>query len=325
MELYLRRTLVRPCRYATILNFQGMAFNWQTFRTRTLTAAIFVVVMLAGLLVNRWTFLILFSIVHFGCWWEYFKLTEKIRTVSIQRYLKFGLMLLGFALMLWFCRPAYHISGYGVAQKLPLPLSAAGFALLLLGAFQKPKLTLKPFMAACVGLLYISITLGLMMNLYAKADVYSDFRLTTDLRWHDSVFVVVPYFYPVLIIASLWVNDTMAYIIGSLIGKTQMSKISPKKTWEGTIGGIILSAAVIFLLAHYAFHLGILSCLLAIIATLASIAGTIGDLFESKLKRMAGVKDSGHIMPGHGGFLDRFDSLLFATPFVWLYVNLFMH
>jgi phosphatidate cytidylyltransferase len=302
-----------------------MAFNWQTFRTRTLTAAVFVVVMLAGLLVNRWSFLILFSIIHFGCWWEYFKLVEKIRTVSTHHYLKFGLMLIGFGLMLWFCRPGYHIDEYQLAEKLPLPLSAAGVALILIAAFQKDKLTFKSFIVACFGLLYISVTLGLMMNLYAKADVYSDYRLTTDIRWHDSVFVVVPYFYPVLIIASLWINDTMAYIIGSWIGKTQMTKISPKKTWEGTVGGVILSALVIFSLACFAFHLGILSYPLAIIAMLASITGTFGDIFESKLKRMAGVKDSGHIMPGHGGFLDRFDSLLVATPFVWLYIYFFMN
>ena len=282
------------------------------------------VVMLAGLLINSWTFLILFFIIHFGCWWEYLKLTEKIRTVFIHRYVKFGLMLIGFGLMFWFCRPAYQIGGYRLAQKLPLPLSAAGTALMVIGVFQKRNFTLMSFLATCFALLYISVTLGLMMNLYAKADVYSDYRLTTDVRWHDSVFVVVPYFYPVLIIASLWINDTMAYIIGSLIGKTQMSKISPNKTWEGTIGGIILSAVVIFILAQYAFHLGILSYPLAIIATVASIAGTVGDLFESKLKRIARVKDSGHIMPGHGGFLDRFDSLLIATPFVWLYVYFLM-
>jgi phosphatidate cytidylyltransferase len=302
-----------------------MAFNWQTFKTRTLTAAVFVVVMLAGLLINRWTFLILFSLIHFGCWWEYFKLVEKIRTVRIQHYLKFGLMLIGFGLMLWFCRPAYHIGGYQLAEKLSVPLSAAGVALMLVAAFQKKKLALKSFIAACFGWLYISLTLGLMMNLYGKADVYSDYRLTTDIRWHESVFVVVPYFYPVLIITSLWINDTMAYIIGSLIGNTQMTKISPKKTWEGTVGGVILSALVIFSLAWFVFHLGILSYPLATIAILASITGTFGDLFESKFKRMAAVKDSGHIMPGHGGFLDRFDSLLVATPFVWLYVYFLMH
>jgi phosphatidate cytidylyltransferase len=301
-----------------------MAFNWQTFKTRTLTAAVFVVVMLGGLLINRWTFLILFSIIHFGCWWEYFKLVEKIRMVPICRYWRFGLMLIGFGLMLWFCRPAYHVGEYQLAQKLSLPFLAAGAALILVAAIKKEKLKFKTLIAACFGLLYISLTLGLMMNLYGKADVYADYRLTTDIRWHDSVFVVVPYFYPVLIIASLWINDTMAYILGSLIGKTQMTKISPKKTWEGTIGGVILSALVIFSLASFVFHLGILSYPLAIIAILASITGTFGDLFESKLKRMAGVKDSGQIMPGHGGFLDRFDSLLIATPFVWLYVYFLM-
>jgi len=302
-----------------------MALNWQTFRTRTLTAAVFVAVMLAGLLISRWTFLLLFSAIHFGCWWEYLKLIEKIRKVSVHHYLKFGLMLIGFGLMLSFCQPAYQIDGYKLAEKLSLPLSAAGVALLLVGTFQKEKITMQSFIPSFLGLFYISMPWGLMMNLYAKADVYSSYSLTTDIRWHDSVFVVVPYFYPILIIASLWINDTMAYIIGSLIGKTQMTKISPKKTWEGTIGGIALSASVIFLLAYYIFHLGILSYPLTAVATLASITGTFGDLFESKLKRMAGVKDSGHIMPGHGGFLDRFDSLLIATPFVWLYVYFFMH
>ena len=113
----------------------------------------------------------------------------------------------------------------------------------------------------------------------------------------------------------------MAYIIGSLIGKTQMSKISPKKTWEGTIGGIILSILVLSLVSYFASSQFDWNNILLFgsIAAIASIAGTIGDLLESKLKRMADVKDSGSILPGHGGFLDRFDSLLLATPFVWIY------
>ena len=123
---------------------------------------------------------------------------------------------------------------------------------------------------------------------------------------------------PLVLIASIWINDTMAYIVGSLIGKTPLSPISPKKTREGTVGGALLAIVVITLIGHFAFGLPVVH--LVIISAIATIMGTIGDLIESKLKRMAGVKDSGEIMPGHGGFLDRFDSLLLAIPFVWLYV-----
>ena len=130
---------------------------------------------------------------------------------------------------------------------------------------------------------------------------------------------------PIVIIFSIWINDTMAYIVGSLIGKTPFSKISPKKTWEGTGGGAILCVVVIALLGSFipvAKTIPVQDWI--IIAALCAVFGTLGDLFESKLKRMAGVKDSGSFMPGHGGFLDRFDSLLLAAPAVWLYVKFFM-
>ena len=116
----------------------------------------------------------------------------------------------------------------------------------------------------------------------------------------------------------------MAYIVGSLIGKTPLSKISPKKTWEGTIGGLLLSVVVAAVVSWFVFDSWAIAVFIMIIAAIASVAGTIGDLLESKLKRMAGVKDSGNIMPGHGGFLDRFDSLLLATPAVWIYVYFLM-
>ena len=103
--------------------------------------------------------------------------------------------------------------------------------------------------------------------------------------------------------------------------KTSLSKISPKKTWEGTIGGIILAVLVADIIA---WQLGFDIKMMIIISAIASISGTFGDLLESKLKRMAGVKDSGSLMPGHGGFLDRFDSLLLAIPAVWLYIFLFI-
>ncbi|RYD79158.1 MAG: DUF92 domain-containing protein [Sphingobacteriales bacterium] len=130
---------------------------------------------------------------------------------------------------------------------------------------------------------------------------------------------------PIAIIFSIWINDTMAYIVGSLIGKTPFSKISPKKTWEGTGGGAILCVIVIALLGSFIPAAKTVSTKdWIIIAALCAVFGTLGDLFESKLKRMAGVKDSGSFMPGHGGFLDRFDSLLLAAPTVWLYVKFVM-
>lgn len=114
---------------------------------------------------------------------------------------------------------------------------------------------------------------------------------------------------PVVLIASIWINDTMAYLVGSFIGKTPLSKISPKKTWEGTGGGAVLCVAIVSFAGYYLFHLKNIGSLI-VISSIAALIGTSGDLLESKLKRMAGVKDSGRIMPGHGGFLDRFDSLI---------------
>lgn len=295
-----------------------MAFNWQTFRTRALTAVVFVAVMLTGLLWNQWSFFILFSIIHFGCWWEYLKLAEKIHQVNFHPYTKLGLMVIGYGLMLWFCGPAYSISNYAFKENLSLPVSAAGFALVLMGIFQKNNISLKSFGMALLGLIYISLAWGLMISLS---------NLATGYPVSTATISIYPVYFPVIIIACMWINDTMAYIVGSLIGKTPLSKISPKKTWEGTIGGILLAGLLVGYLAYALdkkdlFNQGLVFWI--VLAIIAAITGTIGDLLESKLKRMAGVKDSGSIMPGHGGFLDRFDSLLLATPFVWLYIQFVM-
>jgi phosphatidate cytidylyltransferase len=307
-----------------------MAFNWQTFRTRTLTAAVFVVVMLVGLLWNQWSFLVLFSIIHFGCWWEYLKLIEKIHKTFFHPYVKIGFMVTGYGLMLWFCGPAYEIKSYGLKENLSLPVSAAGFALLLIGIFQKTVVKLRSFGIAALGLLYISLSWGLMIDLADEVN-RTVYLYAPEIKINFQPFNYISVLIPCVIILSLWINDTMAYIVGSLIGKTPLSKISPKKTWEGTIGGILLAIIAIGLLfssiptdiAFPGFHFHFANKTWFIIAAIASISGTLGDLFESKLKRMANIKDSGTLMPGHGGFLDRFDSLLFATPCVWLFLQIF--
>jgi phosphatidate cytidylyltransferase len=113
----------------------------------------------------------------------------------------------------------------------------------------------------------------------------------------------------------LWTNDTGAYLTGSAFGRHKLwERISPKKTWEGFIGGLLLSMGVAYLIAHYYTELN--PILWVLIGFIVSIFGTLGDLVESMFKRSLDVKESGGILPGHGGILDRFDGVLLSTPFV---------
>jgi len=127
---------------------------------------------------------------------------------------------------------------------------------------------------------------------------------------------------PVGFFLLLWTFDTAAYLVGSLTGKHRLfERISPKKSWEGFFGGLILTLVVAMLLAGW---LGVTDTAgWMIIAVIVSVAGTVGDLLESMLKRSLGLKDSGTAIPGHGGFLDRFDSVLVAFPLVYLFLAIF--
>ena len=229
-----------------------MALNKAVFKTRALTAIIFVVVMLAGIFINFYTFVALFLLIMGGCLYEFRKIVKLIKSTN-----NLGLL----------------------ALSMP----------------------------------YIIIPILMMIELGRK---YNEGEL--GLNNYSPIL-------PIAIIFSIWINDTMAYIVGSFIGKTPFSKISPKKTWEGTAGGAVLCVVVMGVITHFvnAFHALPLKHWLAI-AAICAVFGTLGDLLESKIKRTANIKDSGSFMPGHGGFLDRFDSLLVATPFVWLYVQIFV-
>ena len=224
-----------------------MAFDTQTFRTRTLTAIVFAIVMLAGLLWNKWSFIVLFTLIHFGCWYEFIGLIKKIDPVNYK-------------------------------------------------------------LRSLLGLFYITLPIVLMILMRVN-----DFN---DLS--DNYLKVIP----CGIVFSIWINDTMAYIVGSLIGKTPLSSISPKKTREGTFGGIILCVIVITLIGYLSGIYSVADWI--VISLFCAVFGTLGDLLESKLKRLASVKDSGSLMPGHGGFLDRFDSMLVAIPFVFVYYSIFI-
>jgi len=292
-----------------------MALNPVVFKMRALTALVFILVVASGLFINQWSFFLLFSVIHFGCWFEFQKLIGFIDAEykQIMDFHRYGIMLLGWGFMMWMTNADYYVGN--------ILLSEIGWWTMLLLAFTMPvtelllvkQLNLKNLGYSLCGLIYISLPWGLMMDLRSEGVIKFGNLFTFDLGW----------LLPVVMIASIWINDTMAYLVGSVFGKTPFSSISPKKTWEGTAGGAVLAIATVTLLGYFAFDMSDYVTLI-VISSAAAIAGTAGDLFESKLKRLASFKDSGQIMPGHGGFLDRFDSLLFTTPAVWLYIKLFL-
>jgi len=134
-------------------------------------------------------------------------------------------------------------------------------------------------------------------------------------------------FTPLLLLGGfilIWVNDSFAYLVGKNFGKQKLfPSISPKKTVEGFLGGLFFACISSYFIATYTNTLGFTPWL--ILAIIVSVLGTFGDLIESKFKRQAGVKDSGTIMPGHGGLLDRLDSIIFAAPFIYLFLRIFSY
>lgn len=267
--------------------------NWNTFFTRTGTAIIFAVIMLSGLLGQPALFFALFALVQFLAIKEYFFLLQKINPGQKHSFALQALMHLFGILSLLLSTTFISSEHSFLPALLCLPASV-----LLMESLSKNGNVSKAFQALGA-LLYICLPIALLMLMREKSLLL-----------------------PLGLILLIWINDTMAYFVGSFIGKTPFSSISPKKTWEGTIGGALLTIIAAGIWGYFSEYYSIQDWIF--LSLCASIAGTLGDLFESKLKRMAGVKDSGNFMPGHGGALDRFDSLLIATPFAFCYSYLFM-
>jgi len=128
----------------------------------------------------------------------------------------------------------------------------------------------------------------------------------------------------ILVMVAMWTCDTFAYIFGRLFGKHKLApQISPKKTWEGAIGGTIFTIALIVWLGPLVFHTGLIANIF--LGILLSISGQTGDLLESAIKRWAGAKDSSQVFPGHGGVLDRLDSLFLAGPLTVVVLGVIRH
>lgn len=154
-----------------------------------------------------------------------------------------------------------------------------------------------------LGIIYVAIPFSLL-NFIAFAPGYYSFQIVLGC------------------LLLMWANDTGAYFAGVNFGKTKLfSRISPKKSWEGSIGGTIITFLVAYGLSYFFQHL--LQWQWFTIAAIIVIVGTYGDLVESLFKRSMEIKDSGSAIPGHGGFLDRFDGLLLSTPFIAAFLKLF--
>ena len=196
----------------------------------------------------------------------------------------------------------------------------------MINNFIKRAITGVLFVAILVGcILYDAFSFGILFTAISALTIY-EFGQLVNMRAEGvndpgSEYSSVSYnpILPLSIFIFLWLNDTGAYCIGSLIGKHRLfERISPKKSWEGSIGGGVVAIGVSFILAHYFPFMSMIEW--AGLALVVVIFGTWGDLTESLLKRQLHVKDSGNILPGHGGMLDRFDSSLMAIPAAVVYL-----
>ena len=179
----------------------------------------------------------------------------------------------------------------------------------------------------------IFVNLFLIRDLFAenKIPLFESKRYIATTFYLSSgfifVFLIANYlntFTPLLLLGTfilIWVNDSFAYLVGKNFGRQKLfPSVSPKKTVEGFLGGLFFACVSSYFIAEFTETLGFTSWL--ILGIIVSVFGTIGDLIESKFKRQADVKDSGVIMPGHGGLLDRLDSIIFAAPFIYLFLRI---
>ena len=269
-----------------------MALNVPVFFKRLCSAIVFSIIMMAGLLWNIWAFLLLMAAIQVLCLRDYVRVIKKIYPDTLwPAWLPYVLQAAG---LLWLGM-LYLSFGYSALWPALLFIPV----LIILMTTLPKNTALQAGLQGLGGLLYIA--LPILLLLYMR---------------------MVNIAIPLALVLMIWMNDTMAYLVGSFIGRTPFSAISPNKTWEGTAGGALLTIIGAAIWGHYAPYYRMADWMA--LAFCAAVAGTAGDLLESKMKRLANVKDSGTLMPGHGGALDRFDSLLVAAPFAFCYVHLFM-
>lgn len=251
---------------------------------------------------GNWLFFLMMALLSIVAWYEYGNLVHKLHVVTAD---KCG------AVWLVAILAAYWFGSTKAMLVLALGLL---FWLMLRTVFFHDKVKPADSAYTLYGLLYIGC--GFLAMLALRSGSVSSFMGSS----FSAVMLEPARFFVFLLIFSTWASDTFAFFVGKMMGKVKLCPaISPGKTREGAIGGFVgtLAVAIIFSLI---FKFSVLHALA--IGIIIGIMAPLGDLVESILKRVCGVKDSGNIIPGHGGVLDRFDSLLFAAPAMYVYLML---
>ncbi len=272
-------------------------------RTRAITGLFFVLVMLASVLGGHYVFVCFYLLLSVLCLREFYKLVRQagFKPNVLLGYVNAILIYAAFALLSYKAdlpNPADFTFPIGkLLFLLPVTLSGMFIAELFRNQFN-------PF--TNIGFTFLGIIFATVPFSFFHALAY-----VTNGGYNNHV--------PMAFLLMLWANDTGAYLSGRWFGKTKLfERHSPKKTWEGFFGGVLISALVGYVISIYFTALA--WNVWVSIAVIIGCVGTLGDLVESMFKRSLNIKDSGGILPGHGGLLDRFDGLLLAAPVVYTYL-----
>ena len=268
-------------------------------KTRAITGFFFVIVMIGSMLFGHYPFGIFYLILSLLCLNEFYGLIKQsgFKPNATTGLLNGAYIYALFAFITYQDTPELH--------KLLFLLTLTIAAVFIQELFKRSK---TPF--TDIAYTFLGLVLVCMPFTFFHALAY----LKGGFNFH----------YPLAFLILLWANDTGAYLVGRAFGRTKLfERHSPKKTWEGFIGGIAIGAGVALIINYYFKDLAWNEWV--IMAVLISCFGTLGDLVESMFKRSINVKDSGGILPGHGGLLDRFDGLFIAAPIVYTYLYLIMN
>lgn len=269
---------------------------------RALTGIIFVVVLISAIYIHPIFFLILFCIITALTLWEFGGLVKHYENANLQRTVN---VLGGVYLFI-----ATFVYANGLTDgKIFLPYLLFIMLTMIAELYYKAPNPINNWAFTLFAQVYCAGSFSILNFIGAEPG-------TPGVMSYTPLFIMAIFIF-------VWLDDTGAYLVGSLIGKHKLfERISPKKSWEGFFGGLILSLASSQAFAWFAPEINRMNWL-GLAATVV-LFGTWGDLIESLLKRTLGVKDSGNVLPGHGGMLDRFDSVMLAVPASYIYIELFI-